>query len=59
MNRLSCRLAAVASFIDNNDKVMIDIGCDHALLSIFLAKRYPNLVFYIYNDAISVYCIFF
>ncbi len=43
MNRLSCRLAAVASFIDNNDKVMIDIGCDHALLSIFLAKRYPNL----------------
>lgn len=42
MNKLSPRLEKVASFIENNSKV-IDIGCDHGLLSIYLAKKYDNI----------------
>ena len=33
----------VASFIDENDKSVIDIGCDHGLLSIYLAEKFNNL----------------
>lgn len=43
MNKLSKRLEIVASFIDNNDRNVIDIGCDHGLLSIYLANKYKDL----------------
>ena len=42
MNKLSKRLEVVASFIQDNTKV-IDIGCDHGLLSIYLANKYKNI----------------
>lgn len=43
MSKLSKRLEVVASFIDDNDKSVIDIGCDHGLLSIYLANKFDNL----------------
>lgn len=43
MNKLSKRLEEVANYVDNNDKSVIDIGCDHGLLSIYLANKYKNL----------------
>ena len=42
MNRLSRRLEVVASYIKDNSKI-IDIGCDHGLLSIYLAKKHNNI----------------
>lgn len=42
MNRLSKRLQVVANFIEDNSKI-IDIGCDHGLLSIYLANKYSNI----------------
>lgn len=42
MNKLSKRLEVVASFIQDNSKI-IDIGCDHGLLSIYLANKYKNI----------------
>ena len=42
MNRLSKRLEVVASYVKENSKI-IDIGCDHGLLSIYLAKKYSNI----------------
>lgn len=42
MNKLSKRLEVVSSFIKDNSKI-IDIGCDHGLLSIFLAQKYKNI----------------
>lgn len=39
--RLSSRLRAIASMIPNNLTV-IDIGCDHALLDIYLTQRGTN-----------------
>ena len=42
MNKISVRLEAVANYVDDNSKV-IDIGCDHGFLSIFLAKKYDNI----------------
>lgn len=36
--KLNNRLQRVASFVDNNKKI-IDIGCDHALLSIYLVQN--------------------
>lgn len=42
MNKLSKRLEVVASFIKDNSKI-IDIGCDHGLLSIYLAGIYKNI----------------
>lgn len=42
MNKLSKRLEVVASYINDNTKV-IDIGCDHGLLSIYLANKYKNI----------------
>ena len=43
MSKLSKRLEMVASFIDENDKSVIDIGRDHGLLSIYLAEKFNNL----------------
>ncbi len=42
MNKLSKRLEVVSSYINDNSKI-IDIGCDHGLLSIYLAKKYDNI----------------
>ena len=42
MNKLSKRLEVVSSFIKDNTKI-IDIGCDHGLLSIYLAQKYKNI----------------
>ena len=42
MNKLSKRLEVVASYIKDNSKI-IDIGCDHGLLSIYLANKYKNI----------------
>lgn len=42
MNKLSKRLEVVSGFIKDNTKI-IDIGCDHGLLSIYLAKKYKNI----------------
>ena len=39
MIKLSNRLNKLASFIDKDDNV-IDIGCDHALLDIYLCEKY-------------------
>ena len=40
--KLSKRLLLVASFVSNNSNI-IDVGCDHALLSIYLAKTLKNI----------------
>ena len=42
MNKLSKRLEVVSGFIKDNTKI-IDIGCDHGLLSIYLAQKYKNI----------------
>ena len=42
MNKLSKRLEVVASFVKDNSKI-IDIGCDHGLLSIYVANKYKNI----------------
>ncbi len=39
MIKLSDRLEVISSYIEESDNV-IDIGCDHALLDIYLAKKY-------------------
>ena len=38
INMISSRLKSLVKYVDNNDKV-IDIGCDHALLDVFLVKN--------------------
>lgn len=38
MTRLSNRLKSLALFVDKTDS-LVDIGCDHALLSIYLTKN--------------------
>ena len=38
MNKISKRLELIASFIPENSKV-IDIGCDHGLLDIYLYQN--------------------
>lgn len=38
MTRLSKRLKSLALFVDKNDS-LVDIGCDHALLSIYLTEN--------------------
>ena len=42
MNKLSKRLEVISSFIEDNSRV-IDIGCDHGLLSIYLVNKYKNI----------------
>lgn len=42
MNKLSKRLEVVSSFIKDSSKI-VDIGCDHGLLSIYLAGIYKNI----------------
>ena len=40
--KLSSRLKAISEFINEEDKI-IDIGCDHALLDIYLCNEYEKL----------------
>ena len=42
MNKLSKRLEVISSFVEDNSRV-IDIGCDHGLLSIYLVNKYKNI----------------
>lgn len=42
---LSKRLQKIASLIDETDTFIYDVGCDHALLDIYLAQKYNNLKF--------------
>ena len=42
MNNLSQRLKEIANYIPDNIK-MVDIGCDHALLDIYLYKNRKNI----------------
>lgn len=44
MIKLSKRLDAIAALIDEED-IVIDIGCDHALLDIYLSFKY-NKIYY-------------
>lgn len=41
MIKLSKRLEVIANLIDKEDNVL-DIGCDHALLDIYLSKKYSK-----------------
>lgn len=43
--RISKRLQAIASFVDDSDEKVYDVGCDHALLDIYLASKYKNSIF--------------
>ena len=44
MINLSNRLKTVANFVlENNTKKLIDVGCDHALLDIYLLQNNSNL----------------
>lgn len=40
--KISNRLKLIASFVDDNSSV-IDVGCDHALLDIFLVQNKKNI----------------
>ena len=40
--KLSKRLESITEFIEEEDKI-IDIGCDHALLDIYLKEKYPDI----------------
>ena len=40
--KISNRLKAISEFINSEDK-LIDIGCDHALLDIYLKQTYENI----------------
>lgn len=42
---LSIRLKAIAQMIPKSASRVIDVGCDHALLDIYLAKKYTNMKF--------------
>ena len=42
MNKLSKRLLSIANLVNNNSKVA-DIGCDHGLVSIYLAMNKQNI----------------
>ena len=44
MISLSKRLEKISSFIEEADNVL-DVGCDHALLDIYLSKKY-NKIYY-------------
>ena len=41
MINLSLRLKEISEYIDEKD-VVLDIGCDHALLDIFLSQKYKK-----------------
>lgn len=42
MIKLSKRLLSIANLVEDNSKV-VDVGCDHGLVSIYLAMTKPNI----------------
>lgn len=44
MIKLSKRLEKIAEFVEKDDTVL-DIGCDHALLDIYLANKYSKIYY--------------
>ena len=40
--KISKRLEAISDFIEETDR-LIDIGCDHAILDIYLCEKYENI----------------
>lgn len=44
MIKLSKRLLGISKFIDKDD-VVLDVGCDHALLDIYLSKKYSKVYY--------------
>ena len=48
MIKLSKRLQTIANYIEDGNKI-IDIGCDHAYLSIYLALNKKNIKVIAYN----------
>jgi len=40
--KINKRLETVASFVEENSKI-IDVGCDHALLDIYVVNKYKNV----------------
>ena len=40
--KISKRLEAISDFVDETDRI-IDIGCDHAILDIYLCKKYEGI----------------
>lgn len=42
MNNISKRLKSIADLVDNNSRI-VDIGCDHGLLDVYLAKYKKNI----------------
>lgn len=40
--KISKRLEAISDFIEETDR-LIDIGCDHAILDIYLCEKYKNI----------------
>ena len=51
MIKLSKRLDTIAAFINKDDDVL-DIGCDHALLDIYLSNKYSKI--YCFSDMLKV-----
>lgn len=43
MIKINNRLKCVASFINENDHAILDVGCDHALLDIYLLEQNNDL----------------
>ena len=41
MTNISKRLKSIVSFVDKDDSV-VDVGCDHGLLSIYLVENKCN-----------------
>ena len=66
MIKLSKRLQKIAELINEEDTVL-DIGCDHALLDIYLSNKYnktynalhSNLLFKIINKYSNIFTVLF
>ena len=43
MIKINNRLKKISSFVDQNSLGIIDVGCDHALLDIYLKEKYKDL----------------
>jgi len=54
--KMSKRLKAIADFVKEEDK-LIDIGCDHAFVDIYLCEKYKNISMIasdIHEDALKI-----
>ena len=43
MIKINDRLKKISSFVDHKSSGVIDVGCDHALLDIYLKEKYKDL----------------